>query len=476
MKEDDIIIKVPSVGESVSEGVIASWSVKDGQSIKEGSTLFEFETDKATLDVPAPSSGIVKIEVAEGTEVTIGQRVATLSSASAASTDSAPNASSAAASAASTDSAPKSSSAAAPALSLTDSAAAPSKSAAPVVSAPTAASSSTGSSLLGAASTVSRAHEAISPAVRRIAAEHEVDLRTVAGSGKDNRITKGDVLHSLPSVTAPNPAAAPIAPKTVQTPTTQKAASPAAQAPAIEAPRVVPESASDAPRVVPMSRIRQKIAANLVQSKQNAAHLTTFNEVDMTEVIQLRTAYKEDFASEHGIKLGFMSFFVIACCHAAQKFPAVNALLQQENIIYNDSCHIGVALASPKGLIVPVIRSAEKKQFAEIEKEIKYFALAAKEKRLSPDALQGGTFTITNGGIFGSLLSTPIPNPPQTAILGMHAINQRPAVVDGAVVPRPLMYVALTYDHRLIDGKEAVGFLKSIKDSIEEPARLMLHL
>ena len=456
MKENDIIIKVPSVGESVSEGVIASWSVSDGQSVTEGNTLFEFETDKATLDVPAPSSGIVKIEVAEGTEVTIGQRVATLSSVHAASTGSASTPPKDSVSAPSKDSAstpPK------------DSASTPSTSAMPVSSTAAAPSATKDSAPLDTAPAVPLTHEAVSPAVRRIASEHGVDLDKVAGSGKGNRITKGDVLDALSSSAAPGPITASISPKTVQTPDTQEVS-----------PNTVDELTTDAQRIVPMSRIRQKIATNLVQSKQNAAHLTTFNEIDMTEVIQLRTAYKEEFVSVHGIKIGFMSFFIIACCHAVQKFPAVNAFLQQENIVYNQSCHIGVALASDKGLIVPVIRSAEKKEFADLEKEIKNFALAAKEKRLSPDALQGGTFTITNGGIFGSLLSTPIPNPPQTAILGMHAIHQRPAVVDGAVIPRPLMYVALTYDHRLIDGKEAVGFLKSIKESIEEPARLMLHL
>lgn len=413
-------VVIPAVGESVSEGIIASWLVANEQVVQEGQALLELETDKATLDIPSPASGIIKIETAAGSEVIIGQQVASITASS-----TAPSAS-------------------APAKSQT--AAAPSASASPA----------------GTAKQKDRNAPPLSPAVRRVVAEHNINTANIAGSGRGGRITKEDALSSVE-----------------QRGTGATAGQGDVRSSGVVAATVDRHQSSDGTeeqRSVPLSRIRKRIAENLVQSKLQAAHLTTFNEVDMTEVMQLRSMYRNEFEERHGIRLGFMSFFVKASCLAIKQFPAVNAFLESDMITYNNRCHIGVALASDKGLIVPVLRYAEEKNFAEIEHEIKEFARAAQEKRLSPDSLRGGTFTITNGGIFGSLLSTPIPNPPQTAILGMHAINQRPAVVEGSVVPRPLMYIALTYDHRLIDGKEAVGFLKSIKHSIEEPARLMLAL
>ena len=412
--EQTISVTVPSVGESVTDGVLAKWIAEDGSAVQHGDSLCELETDKATLEIPSPADGVLHAGVAAGTEVAIGQQIATISVAAA--------------------SAPSPSETPPPSH-------APEKPTPEPNAAPTAAAPS-GPAPIAAPT---------SPTVRRIAQERTIDPSTLSGSGKGGRITKDDVL----ATTSAPPAAAP-APESRTT--------------------TAPHSTPNEDRRVPLSRIRKRIAQNLVSSKHSAAHLTTFNEADMTEIIALRAQYRDLFEEHHGIRLGFMSFFVKATCHALLKYPEINAFLEGEEIIYHNSCHIGVALASDKGLIVPVIRNAEHKSFAEIEKEIKGYARAAQEHRLLPDALLGGTFTITNGGVFGSLLSTPIPNPPQTAILGMHTIQERPAVVNGDVVPRPLMYVALTYDHRLIDGKEGVGFLRTIKEYVEEPARLMLGL
>lgn len=440
-------VTIPAVGESVSEGIIASWLVADGQTVEEGQALLELETDKATLDIPSPASGIIKIELPEGSEVIIEQQVASIemSADSVAAATTAPQAETVV-----------------PASTATSKPAAES-------SVPPVASANNKPAAVPSTASAANAPEStspLSPAVRRVVAEHNVDVANIAGSGRGGRVTKDDVLSSL---------------KQRATAVAADQNSGGESAISKTAPVAVSDThqhtdSTEEQRSVPLSRIRKRIAENLVQSKLQAAHLTTFNEIDMTEVMQLRATYREEFEQAHGIRLGFMSFFVKASCLAIQQFPTINAFLEDDTITYNNHCHIGVALASNKGLIVPVLRYAEEKNFAGIEREIKEFARAAQEKRLSPDALRGGTFTITNGGVFGSLLSTPIPNPPQTAILGMHAINQRPAVVEGVVMPRPLMYAALTYDHRLIDGKEAVGFLKSVKQSIEEPARLMLAL
>lgn len=430
-KESAVII--PSVGESVSDGTIASWLVSDGQGVKEGDMLLELETDKATLEVPALANGVITIEIPAGSDVSVGQRVATITPGATQNTV-----------------VPSETAKETKAPSATE------------AKAPNAPNATNATEVLP-----------LSPAVRRIVAEHNIAVEKIVGTGKGGRITKDDVLSSLRQ-DAPAADASPVPSVADAPPPSVADAPPPSVADTSLAPSVSP--AASAQHSVPLSRIRQRIAENLVQSKSQAAHLTTFNEIDMTEVIQLRSMYKEEFEHTHGVRIGFMSFFVKASCLAIRNFPIVNAFLEERAVVHNHQCHIGVALASDKGLIVPVIRTAEDKGFAQIEAEIKEFARAAQEKRLSPDSLRGGTFTITNGGVFGSLFSTPIPNPPQTAILGMHAINQRPAVVGGAVVPRPLMYVALTYDHRLVDGKEAIGFLKSVKDSIEQPARLMLGL
>ena len=398
-KLQGIPVTVPSVGESVSSGVLTNWLVEEGTAVKEGDTLFELETDKATLDIPAPSSGVIHLESKAGAEVAIGEQIAII--------------------------------------------------------VPAAADSP--SPMGPAERRPSSSQPPTSPTVRRIAQEYKLDPHTIAGSGRDGRITKPDILNAV-NQRSPAP--------TVPTAPTTPAPQPSSSA----------HRDSDTIKRVPLSSIRKRIAANLVASKQNAAHLTTFNEIDMTEIIALRSQYREQFEEQHGIRLGLMSFFVTAVCQALLKYPEVNAQLEGEEIVYHSSCHIGVALASDKGLIVPVIRNASHKDFAQIERAIKKFARLAQERRLLPDSLIGGTFSITNGGVFGSLLSTPIPNPPQTAILGMHSIQSRPAVVEGEIAIRPLMYVALTYDHRLVDGREAIGFLRTIKECIEEPARLMLKL
>jgi 2-oxoglutarate dehydrogenase E2 component (dihydrolipoamide succinyltransferase) len=396
-------VEVPSVGESITTGVVVTWLKKNGEQVQEGDMLFELETEKAVLEIPSPGAGILETLVEEGTEVAIGQTVAML----------APG----------------------------DGAA---QSAAPAVVA-----------AAGAAS------EVLSPTVRRIIAENDLDPKAIQGTGKDGRITKEDALRAAEQS---KPAAEP-APEKVQP---QAPPAPAAPQNGVGAERLT--------KRVPMSGIRSRTAERLVRATQSSAYLTTFNEIDMQKVIEIRTHYKAQFEKDHGIKIGFMSFFVKACCQSLKEFPAVNTEVDGKDIVYKYFYDIGVAISIDQGLIVPVIRNASALHFAEIEAAISSLAGRAKEKRLMPDELTGGTFTITNGGVFGSLFSTPIPAYPQTAILGMHAIKKRPVVVDDQMVIRPMMYVALTYDHRVIDGREAVGFLARIKDFIEAPDKLLLEL
>ena len=311
------------------------------------------------------------------------------------------------------------------------------------------------------------APDSLAPAVRRIVEEAGLDVSTIQGTGKDGRITKDDALRAAERKQAP--AAAPAPAPVPATP------APASPPPAAGAVPVASAGGREQTRV-PMSPIRKRTAQRLVQARQSAAHLTTFNEIDLAKVMAIRTQYRDGFEREHGIRIGFMSFFVKACCKALQAYPEVNAMVDGEEIVYNHFFDIGVAISLDKGLIVPIIRDADKLSFAEIEATIATLATRAKEKKLSPDDLVGGTFTITNGGVFGSLLSTPIPAYPQTAILGMHTIKKRPVAVDDQVVIRPMMYVALTYDHRVIDGREAIGFLIRIKEFIEEPDKLLLEM
>ncbi len=398
-------IKVPSVGESVSEGVLSRWIKKTGDLVKSGDPLFELETDKASNEVPSLVAGVLTTTVAEGTTVAIGAIVGSIDTAAAAASV---------------------------------------PSAAP---APSAVASSNGPHL--------------SPAVAYQVAEKGVDVASISPSGPGGRITKGDVLAAADSKSA---APAPAAPAPAAKPS----------APVVSSPVI--GGAERAQTRQKMPNIRQKIAQRLVEAQHTAAILTTFNEVDMSRVMDLRAKYKDAFQKKHGIGLGFMSFFVKATTEALQAFPAVNAQIDGTEIIYHNYCDIGVAVSTERGLMVPVVRSAERMGFSQIEKAIMDYALKARENKISVNDLQGGTFTITNGGVFGSLLSTPILNPPQSAILGMHSIKKRPVVVDDQIVIRPMMYLALSYDHRMIDGKEAVSFLVRIKELIEDPERLLLSI
>jgi 2-oxoglutarate dehydrogenase E2 component (dihydrolipoamide succinyltransferase) len=422
-------VKVPSVGESISEGILAHWLKADGGTVKAGEPLFELETDKASSVVPAPDSGILKIGVAEGETVAIGATVGGID----------PAGSPAAAPAASAPSPP---------------AADEARGVTPAPSPPVAAVSD------------GVDQRPLSPAVRRIVAEEGVDVGRVPATGPGGRLTKGDVVAYLES-----PPPAPAAPTAV---------APAVKASSV-APAAAPSSASPSKNGSRearqrMSGLRQKIAQRLVDAQHTAAILTTFNEADMSRVMDLRAQYKEVFQKKHGIGLGFMSFFIKAVIEALKAFPGVNGRIEGNEIVYHNYFDIGVAVSTERGLMVPVVRDADRLSFAAIEKSIAGFATKAREGTISVDDLTGGTFTITNGGTFGSLLSTPIINPPQSGILGMHAIKKRPVVVDDQIVIRPMMYLALSYDHRLIDGREAVSFLVKVKDGIENPERLLLEV
>jgi len=415
MKEE---IKVPSVGESITTGVIVNWLKQNGDSVKDGDILFELETDKAVLEIPSTASGTLDILVEEGAEVTIGQTVATLGEGEATAEPSVP----------------AELEAAVPEDKKDDS-------------------------------------KALSPAVRRVVAEHNLDPSEITGTGKDGRITKEDAFRAAEQQRAPT--------RPVEEAAQPEPVPPAPAPPAAATPAVGPESHTAGERRserVPMSRIRRRTAERLVRATQSSAYLTTFNEIDMQKVIDIRTHYKAQFEKDHGIKIGFMSFFVKACCQTLKEFACVNTEIDGTDIIYKYFYDIGVAVSIDEGLIVPNIRGADKLHFAEIEAMIASLAQRAHDKKLLPDELTGGTFTITNGGIFGSLLSTPIPAFPQTAILGMHTIKKRPVAIDDQIVIRPMMYVALTYDHRVIDGRDAVGFLARIKEFIEQLDKLLLEM
>ncbi len=403
-------ITIPPIGESITEVALGEWLVSDGDYVSEGDELVEVESDKATLPLPAEESGIIRIIAEEGAELEIGAVVAELdTSASAPAGTSAP---------------------------ATESASTP-------ASAPTP----TGGD-----------KNYPSPAAAKILAEKGVDASSVAGTGKDGRITKNDAVNAK---VAQAPAAAPAA------------KSAPAQEIAVQAPM---GGASRAKEEVKMKRIRKTIAKRLVEAKNTTAMLTTFNEVDMFNLMELRKKYKDAFKDKHDIGLGFMSFFTKACTKALMEIKGVNAQIDGENIIYHDYADVGIAVSTPKGLVVPVIRNAESLSLAQIEKEVRRLALKGRDGKLTVDEMTGGTFTITNGGVFGSMLSTPIINVPQSAILGMHNIVERPVAVNGQVVIHPVMYLALSYDHRIIDGKESVTFLKMVKEMLEDPARMLLDI
>jgi 2-oxoglutarate dehydrogenase E2 component (dihydrolipoamide succinyltransferase) len=409
-------IRVPTLGESVTEATIGRWFKKAGDAVRADEPLVELETDKVTVEVPAPAAGVLeKILVKDGETVGVGAVLGSIA-------EGAAGAKPAPAKAAPAKAEPAAAKAAAP-----KPAAAP---------APARAASS---------------DMPLAPTVRKLAAESGVDPSTLAGSGKDGRVTKGDMLAAMSSFTPAAPA-----------PT-------AARAPAAK-------SDGEREERVRMTRLRQTIAHRLKEAQNTAAMLTTFNDVDMSEIIAMRSNYKESFEKKHGVKLGFMGFFVKACIAALKDIPAVNAEVDDQDLVYKNYYHIGVAVGTERGLVVPVVRDADQLSIAEIEKTIADFGKRAREGKLSIDEMQGGTFTISNGGIYGSLLSTPILNAPQSGILGMHRIEERPVAVKGQVVIKPMMYLALSYDHRIVDGREAVTFLVRVKENLEDPARLVLDL
>lgn len=426
-------IQVPGVGESITEGILAKWLKPDGSAVKAGEPLFELETDKASNVIPAPAGGTLKITVPEGETIEIGATVGELDS------EAAPKAA-------------ESKPAPAPAPPKQEP-----KPAAPAATAPAPAPAPAPTKEPGP----NGGAPPFSPAARRLATESGVEPSQLTGSGRGGVVVKEDVLRHIEA-----PAST-----TVPQPTPPAEARPATplpgQAPAATDRRVTRQR---------MSGIRQKIAQRLVEAQQTAAILTTFNEADMSRVMEVRAKYKEAFAKKHGINLGFMSFFVKASIEALKAFPAANGRIEGTDFLLNNFYDIGVAVSTERGLMVPVIRDADTLSFAGVEKAISDYAKKARENAIAVSDLQGGTFTITNGGVFGSLLSTPILNPPQSGILGMHAIQKRPVAVGDQVVIRPMMYLAFSYDHRMIDGREAVSFLVRVKECIENPERMMLDI
>ena len=412
-----IEVKVPQLSESVSEATLLAWHKKPGEYVQRDENLIDIETDKVVLELPAPQAGLLtSIVKGDGGTVVSNEVIATID----------------------TD-------AKAPA---------PSKVAVTVASAAVSKAAEARPPSRPAAEPIAL------PAARKLAAENKVDLSAVPGTGRGGRVTKEDVLASLPR------------------PSLEQVAKSPAQTPApVPSPVDVNQVQKDRPEQrVAMSRLRQRIAERLVQSQSTAAILTTFNEVNMQPVMELRKKYQERFEKDHGVRLGFMSFFVKASVHALKKYPVVNASVDGSDIVYHGYFDIGIAVASPRGLVVPIIRDADQLSLADIEKTIADFGKRAQEGKLGIEELSGGTFSISNGGVFGSMLSTPIINPPQSAILGIHATKDRPVVENGQIVIRPMNYLALSYDHRIIDGREAVLSLVAIKDALEDPARMLLDL
>jgi len=414
-------IRVPQLPESVADATLVAWHKQPGDAIRRDENLADLETDKVVLEVPAPANGVVReIRVQSGAVVTSGQVLAVIEEGAAAATKPA---------------------------------------AAPAPTAPAATRAAPGkappSKTASAGADGGRDAAKLSPSVRRLVEENRLDPASIAGSGREGRLTKSDVVDYLGKRPAENAAPA---------------------APAAPAARPATPAGTRAEQRVPMTRLRARIAQRLVEAQSTQALLTTFNEVDLTATQELRGRYKERFEKEHGVKLGFMSFFVKAAIEALKKFPVLNASVDGNDIIYHEYYDIGVAVSTERGLVVPVVRDADGKSFAAIEKEIAEYARKAREGSIALEDLTGGTFTITNGGVFGSLMSTPIVNAPQSAILGMHKVQERPMVVSGQIAVRPMMYLAVTYDHRIIDGREAVQFLVAIKDALEDPGRMLLGI
>jgi 2-oxoglutarate dehydrogenase E2 component (dihydrolipoamide succinyltransferase) len=411
-------IRVPTLGESVTEATIGRWFKHPGEAVAVDEPVVELETDKVTIEVPAPAAGVLSdISAKDGETVAVGALLGHIQEGAKAAT----------------------------------------KPAAPEQPAPQAVSPPAGPKVAAAAPKVAPADVPLAPSVRKLAAESGIDAGTVPSTGKDGRLTKGDMLAAIERAAAqPTPVAHPAAAVQVRAPSP-------------------PDDAAREERVK-MTRLRATIARRLKDAQNTAAMLTTFNEVDMSAVMALRSQYREVFEKKHGVKLGFMGFFVAASVQALNEIPAVNAEIDGADIVYKNYYHIGIAVGTERGLVVPVVRDADKKSLAEIEKEIAGFGARAREGTLKIEEMQGGTFTITNGGVYGSLMSTPILNAPQSGILGMHKIQERPVATGGKIEIRPMMYLALSYDHRVVDGREAVTFLVRVKEILEDPARLVLDL
>ncbi len=424
-------VQVPALGESVTQAILLKWYKNDGDKVGADEPICELETDKANVDVPSPAAGVLRRVKDEGDTVAVGEVIARVDDGGNAKAPAAP---------AKTTSAPDSSAGR------------------PVRSPPPAASKP----------------EDLSPAVRKMVEENAIDPASIKGTGPSGRLTKEDVVTFIEAkrASAKPQAASPAAAAAHEAPATVTRASASAETKQKE---VLDFDANGVHRA-PLSKIRKRIAETLVKAQQTAAMLTTFNEIDLSQVMELRTKFKERFQEVHGVGLGFMSFFARASVLALKEFPRINAFLEGDEIVYHNYVHLGIAVSTDRGLAVPVMRHAEKLSFAKIELEVKRLAAATRDGKLGLDELSGATFTITNGGVFGSLLSTPILNPPQSGILGMHAIQKRPVAINDKVEIRPMMYVALTYDHRLVDGRESVSFLVRLKQLLEDPARLMLEI
>lgn len=418
-------VKVPQLSESVAEATLLQWKKKPGEAVAQDEILIEIETDKVVLEVPAPSAGVLgEIVVADGGTVVSDQVIAKIDTEAKAG-------------------------AAAPAAAKAAPAAATAAAAAPALAAAGGSKS-----------------DVAMPAAAKLMADNSLASGSVAGTGRDGRVTKGDVIGALASgviakaAAAPMPAAAPARPALQQ----------------VAAPVAAPDLGERPEQRVPMSRLRARVAERLLQSQATNAILTTFNEVNMAPVMEMRKRFQEKFEKEHGVKIGFMSFFVKAAVHALKKYPVLNASVDGNDIVYHGYFDIGIAVGSPRGLVVPILRNADQMSFADIEKKIAEFGQKARDGKLGIDEMTGGTFSISNGGVFGSMLSTPIINPPQSAILGVHATKDRAVVENGQVVVRPMNYLAMSYDHRIIDGREAVLGLVAMKEALEDPARLLFDI
>ncbi len=427
-------VRVPALPESIADATLVTWHKKPGEPVKAGENLVDLETDKVVLEMPAPVDGVLgEILRGDGETVTAGDLIATIEAAGA-------------------QLAEQPSEEAAPATP-------PLPPVAPPVVPPVAATSP---------STTVIDLEALSPAVRRLVSEHNLDASRIAGTGRDGRLTKADVLAYLDAAQTAQPVAVAAA----------SAGAVVTTVPAVQsaAPSIPVDARGRLEQRVPMTRLRVRIAERLVEAQHAAAMLTTFNEINMKPVTDLRARYKDRFEKQYGVRLGFMSFFVKTVIEALKRFPAVNGSIDGNDMIYHGYYDIGIAVSSPRGLVVPILRDVDQMSFADVERAIGDFGERARQGSLTMEDLSGGTFSITNGGVFGSLMSTPILNPPQSAILGMHKTMDRPVVESGQIVIRPMMYVALTYDHRIIDGREAVTFLVTVKECLEDPARLLLQV